>query len=235
MAQIISIADIKGSNVINVDGIFEIHLIVRPEDERKLFLFLMSHHFDEKTHMNIKVTRALSFYGNYPDQPMLTFWMKGNSQTVVDEVKIVADVMQNSGMIVGRLKVEAMAHNVNIQALELKDSNNYFEFHFKVNIKNIDEWNIIRDVCLPYGSHLFFNPYSKSPGYMQPVVTLRRYSNNFAEATADLSKLTDAIISSHFPAPEKIQSEFSIIDSNVFYDQGWLFKEDPKTFITSHE
>lgn len=228
------IQDIDESKVPDLEGIFEVHLIVRPEDEVGLFTFCMDKEMVSLTntlYFNVKPTCALSFYGNFPKQPMLTFWFHGNSRTAVLEAKKVAITMMKRGMVVGRLKVEAMANEKTIKALE-HTSNNYFEFHFKVNILNMDEWEKLRNICLPFGSHLFFNPYSKT-GTMQPVVTLRRYDVNFATADADNEMLMKKISLSGFQPPEKIQKEYSIIDSDVNYDKGWLFKDDPKKFIVA--
>lgn len=56
---------------------FEAHLIVRPADEPALFAYCLD--LDAKKQAQLKIhmpkpSRAVSFYGDCPQQPMLTFW-----------------------------------------------------------------------------------------------------------------------------------------------------------------
>ncbi len=142
--------------------------------------------------------------------------------------------MEQYGLHIKRLKVEAMAKDVP----EMKsNTSNYFEFHFKVDTKSKQEWDALSNVCVPFGAHLFFNPYSKLPSRMIPVVTLRVYDMDFQSANDECNKLMKIIENVGFTVVDgkvQVQRELSIIDTNVFYDQGWLFKEDPRVFILSH-
>lgn len=128
-------------------------------------------------------------------------------------------------MIVARVKVEAMASDV--QAEE----GHYFEFHFKIPITSA-EWIKLQNVCMPHGAHLFFNPYSQT-GRMQPVVTLRRYVPSLDDAIVSLDRLLEVITKEGFPYPDGIEREYSILDTNVYLDDGWLFRTFCDNFITS--
>lgn len=218
--------------VLDVQGVFEVHLIVHPDDQVKLFAFSLENDvLADKSYFNLKTTCALSFYGSQPNQPMLTFWMSNaNSNSVIRKTLELVDKMEQYGLNVKRLKVEAMAKDVP----EIKpNSPNYFEFHFKVDTRSKQEWDSLSDLCVPAGAHLFFNPYSKLPSRMIPVVTLRVYDVNFECADDQCNKLIETIENHGFTIIDgKVQRELSIIDTDVFYDQGWLFKDDPRVFIT---
>jgi len=114
---------------------------------------------------------------------------------------------------------------------DIKGTQNYFEFHFKVPVTCNAEWDAVRDLCLPFGAHLFFNSYSKGFGYMQPVVTLRRYDVDYKTAEADCQDLIKAVVAKGFEEPEKVHHEFSVLDTDVHYDENWLFTGDPRNFI----
>lgn len=226
--------DIK---LLNINGIFEIHLIVNPMDQVKLFAFSVEEDtLDDKSCANLKTACALSFYGNYPNQPMLTFWLANyNSIDAVNKSLEVAEKLEKYGIVVQRLKVEAMAKDVPELKFQEKSGQNYFEFHFKVGTKSKQEWDTLNNVCLPFGAHLFFNPYSKHPGRMIPVVTLRCYDTDFKSANDECNKLIKAIENAHFSVIDgKVQRELSVLDTNVFYDQNWLFKDDPRNFINQN-
>jgi hypothetical protein len=110
----------------NVNGIFEVHLIVHPDDQTKLFSFSMEEStLAQKNCMNLKTTCALSFYGNYPNQPMLTFWVTGDSQDAVKTAINVSKQLEAYGVPVHRLKVEAMANSEEISLLPKQNGNNY--------------------------------------------------------------------------------------------------------------
>ncbi len=221
--------------LLDVSGIFEIHLIVHPDDQSKLFAFSLENDLlSDNSYFNLKTTCALSFYGYHPNQPMLTFWISNtNSNQVVKKTLEVVGKMEEYGLSVLRLKVEAMAKDVPEMNLNEYSGTNYFEFHFKVDTKSKQEWDKLNKICLPFGAHLFFNPFSKLKSRMIPVVTLRRYDMDFKSANDECNKLIKKIEDEQFTVIEgKVQRELSIIDTNVFYDQGWLFKEDPRIFIT---
>lgn len=218
-----------------INGIFEIHLIVHPDDQQKLFAFSIEEDIlEDKSLINLKTTCALSFHGMYPNQPMLTFWLN-NCDSIVATKKAmeVAEKLDKYNIPVQRLKVEAMAKDISGMKSGQCSGANYFEFHFKINTKSKQEWDKLDTVCLPFGAHLFFNPYSKLSTRMIPVVTLRRYDCDFETANNECNKLIKDIEDANFTVIDgKIQKELSIVDTNVFYDQEWLFKEDPRVFIT---
>jgi hypothetical protein len=179
--------------------------------------------------INPRPTCAQTFYGKYPRQPMLTAHFSGTQEEALAKVGLLQRYLESNQLRVLRVKVEAMAHNDGVD----KDTTpgRYFEFHFKVPIVTNTQWNQVDTVCKRFGAHLFFNPYSRT-GRMQPVVTLRRYTSTYAEAEKDLNQLLGALADAGYPEPAGIEREYSIMDSNVYLDEDWIFRQTPENFIT---
>jgi hypothetical protein len=155
---------------------------------------------------------------------MLTFWLRGSLDDITPIVMEIKSDMDGKNIPIIRTKIEAMAHNEGIPD-ECTDEH-YFEFHFKVNIKNTNEWNKLVSLIIPFGGHLFYNPYNKT---LKPIVTIRRYTSltdltNVYEQVVKILKENDLEIDS-------LEKEYSIYDSNVYLDNNWLFEDNPKTFI----
>ena len=123
-------------------GLFEVHLITTPENQTKLFGYITN--LDDLRLINPRPTCANAMYGDYPVQPMLTFWINGELKDISETVnEIQSDMIRNEIPII-RTKIESMAHNEGVP--NKCPDNNYFEFHFKVCIANTKDWNnIARD------------------------------------------------------------------------------------------
>jgi len=212
------------------EGTFEIHIIVKPEEQAKLFAFCKDKSFHTEKMFNVHPTCAQAFYGKCANQIMVTYWFNGTVDLVVDSAKQVAKKMENFGLTILRVKVEAMAHNKNIMKCS---GSHYFECHFKIEIQDLKQWETLADICLKFGSHLFFNPYSHK-GYFVPVITLRRYDCNKDTAQNACDDLIKVIEQAGFKKPEKVQSEYAVLDSNVWLDEDWMFKNDPKNIIMAY-
>jgi hypothetical protein len=52
-----------------------------------------------------------------------------------------------------------------------------------------------------------------------------------AEAEKELEGLLENLKLADFHASESVEREFSILDTNVFLDDGWLFAQNPENFI----
>lgn len=202
-------------------GLFEVHLITPPECQTQLFGYITN--LNDDNLVRPRPTCATALYGDYPVQPMLTFWTNGTSDNVTFLVEKIRSDMEKCGIPVTRTKIEAMAHNDGVP--EICQDNHYFEFHFKVEIDSTEQWNEVAAIIVPYGGHLFYNPYSKT---LNPIVTIRRYTS-----LADLENVFNAVktlLEGYvLTNPEK---EYSFYDSNVDLDKNWLFKENQTNFIT---
>jgi len=204
-------------------GLFEVHLITEPEYQTKLFGYITN--LNNKNLIRPRPTCAHALYGDYPIQPMLTFWINGKLNDVEEITNEIRSDMIHNGIPIIRTKIEAMAH---IEGVPNECNNgHYFEFHFKINISSTKDWNDIANLIIPFGGHLFYNPYSKT---LNPIITIRRYTSLFDletifEEVKNLLEENKYVITQ----PEK---EYSVSDSNVDLDKDWLFQDTPTNFIT---
>lgn len=206
-----------------IKGLFEVHLITKPEYQSALFGYITNLNNDKL--IRPRPTCAHSLYGNHPVQPMLTFWINGSVNEVTETVKGIESDMNNKNIPVIRTKIESMAHNDGVP--DKCDQEHYFEFHFKVNIKNTGDWNKLVELITPFGGHLFYNPYNKT---LKPIVTIRRYTS-----LTDLESVYKTVIDvlkANGLESDSLEKEYSLFDSNVYLDQNWLFIEEPRNFIT---
>lgn len=206
-----------------IKGLFEVHLITKPEHQSALFGYITNLNNDKL--IRPRPTCAHSLYGNYPIQPMLTFWINGTVEDVTHTVKDIETDMNSKNIPVIRTKIEAMAHNEGVP--NECPEHHYFEFHFKVDIKNTTDWNKLVELITPIGGHLFYNPYNKT---LKPIVTIRRYTS-----LADLENIyknTVDLLKTHGLESDSLEREYSVFDSNVHLDENWLFTGRPQNFIT---
>ena len=210
-------------------SIFEVHLITYPEYQTELFGYITNLDFDLNHNMLIRPrpTCATALYGDYPVQPMLTFCITGDTYDVMDYVSKIKVDIESTGIPIIRTKVKAMANNDISNKNELCKDGHYYESHFKVNIASTNDWNKLVILCLPFGAHLFYNPYNKT---MTPIVTIRRYTT-LNDLEVDLNKLRDTVESNGFQV-HSVEKEYSVFDSDVGLDKNWLYKDEPSNFIT---
>lgn len=220
--------DISVKYKMSIVGLFEIHIIVSPEDELHLFRFIKSLPPSDK--LNCRATKALTFYGKYPNQPMITYWLSSNSADAIKNAFETKEKMEEFGLSVKRVKVEALMNSKGVPETPL--SNNYFEFHFKIKVKDVEEWNHLAEICAPHGAHLFFNPYKKDQ--MVPIVTLREYESK-TKALGRLTRLIDDLNKNKMNVcADNVHKEHSVLDTNTQMDEGWLFDYKPESIKTSY-
>nr|QYA18396.1 hypothetical protein KOM_12_126 [Clandestinovirus] len=204
-------------------SVYETHITVDPFDQGLLFAFIKQQ--SDARMINLRPTCPQTFYGDYPIQPMLTYWYNGQDEDACDLATKTGIKMEQFGMRVNRVKVEAAFSGSTVP--DYADGEHYFEFHFKVAVATNAEWNKLANMCALKGAHLSFNLYSKS-GNMVPIVTIRLYHTTKQDALTNLQSLVNAIKEDGFTLIGGVEREYSVMDSNVFLDQGWLFKENTK-------
>ena len=214
--------------------LYEVHLIVAAEQVVALGTFIEFGLESDTQFINVRRTCAVTRYGDHPNQPMLTAWFYGSPQEVEPKVEDLKGKMESAGLHVKRVKIEAMLNNESTP--DSCQGTHYYEFHFKVRAKSGDrvispqDWNRVAKICAPHGVHLFNNSYSRSTCWI-PVVTLRRYECTVKKALEDLAKLREDLAKEGYVCsdPEK---EYSVMDTNVYLDQGWMFEKEPANFLT---
>src|SRR3972149_10238336 len=97
-------------------GTFEVHLITTPENQTKLFGYITNLiNNDTDNHLiRPRPTCAYSLYGNYPIQPMLTFFIHGTIEKITQIANDIKSDMEHNNIPVIRIKIEAMAHNIGV-------------------------------------------------------------------------------------------------------------------------
>lgn len=211
-------------------GTFEVHIIVKVEDQFRLFAYCSHCSWSSygnnpsncKHKTTIRPTCALAHSGDFPCQPMLTYLCDGTSEQAVEDAKATAKAMEQYGLHVLRTKVELVSipKSWHDQILERPM---YWETHFAVASNGMDTWRAIEKECANVGAALFFNPYSKKPGYMTPVVTLRRYDTTLSDTLSLTHKLRKSLTEAGFECDSKTHVEMSVFDDNVQLDNNWLF------------
>lgn len=197
-------------------GLHEIHITVDPRDLFGLRMYCL----DNK----IKPILAVSEYGECPIQAMISKFKNGTGDEVIVKAHEMAKEMTEYwGIRVTRIKIESMMHNEGVPTEENAEctDENYFEFHLKVEVTDKSEWNQLAVVCREKGAHLSFNAFKKET---IPLITLRiPGSCGMKKAVDSKDVLMDHIKIKGFFSNSAIQSEFSIYDTNIALDNGWLY------------
>ena len=206
-----------------MEGTFEVHIITTPENQTNLFAFITDLDKQNSNIIRPRPTCAVAKYGDYPVQPMVTFWTHGSIDNVNQIVKEIKNSMLERNIPIIRIKIESMAHNKGVPAH--CDGDHYFEFHFKVEIHSTKDWNNVVKLITPFGAHLFYNPYSKT---MNPIVTIRRYTT--LDDLENVYKQIKSVLEEQYNL-SPVEKEYSVYDSDVNLDKNWLFEDNPKQFI----
>jgi hypothetical protein len=213
-----------------IEGVFEIHISVKPEQVFKLWSFTA-----EKK--NIKLILASSSTGTHPNQLMISKFTNGKYENVIEKAKHLAKEMEEYGLDIIRLKVESLMHNegVPISELDYQDlitcpeiiGTPYFEFHVKFDIDNqqsskdyltkIDELTkqfITKDIKIAHSVNVC--------GSKNLMLTIRIYNYGRKYAVDTKNKILDSLKDQRIKFMDNIQQEFSVFDNNENLDQGWL-------------
>ena len=198
---------------------YEVHLItiVKDIDESAL----------ETVPLNAirpRLGEARTFYGLHPIQPMLTYWERGDEETVVNHAHETAAKVGD----VIRIKIEALPHSIpDLDKSKPIDKDKYWEFHAKLSGK---DWDECAKVCVRHGVHLFWN--AAKPD-QTPIINLRRYGVSYEDACKDLDALLYDLEMSKIKTSE-IHHEYGVLDTAPELDEGWLYAHgaDKSDFMT---
>ena len=197
-----------------IEGLHEIHITIYPSDIFALRMYCLDY--------KIKPILAISAYGDNPIQPMLSKFKNGSSSQVIKRAKEMVETMREDyGILPVRVKVEAMIHNKGVPEGENSCNNdNYFEFHLKIIVNHSNEWNRLANICSEKGAHLSFNAFKKET---EPLVTLRLPGQIGSIRALQIKDELMVHLKKHgFHSNSSIQSEYSVYDSNIQLDSGWL-------------
>ena len=196
-------------------GLFEIHITVDPTKIAELRLFCLK----EK----LKPIFACSTTGKNKNQLMISKWTSGDYNKAFQKMCEISKKLNDSNITVVRAKIEAMQSNNNIPQDEnniFTEEQHYFEFHMKYIIKDCDEYTALENCAEQYGGAVSFNAFKEN---INALVTIRIAGTRGLKKAIEIKdEFIEKLKSHNFHSNCEIQREFSVFDSNVEYDEGWL-------------
>ena len=167
-----------------IEGLHEIHITV---DSREVALL---RYFCLETKM--KAILASALYGEHPNQLMISKYSKGTSDEVIAKAYSIRETMCSFGLTPIRTKVEAMIHCQGAPRGKACPDRpeDYWEFHIKVEVRDMNEVKLLADTVKVYGAHISFNAFKKET---IPLVTLRLYECSYDDAMAQKDTLLNSV------------------------------------------
>jgi hypothetical protein len=206
-------------------GNFEVHLTVHAVGPLEAFRAWCESE-------RCKCVRIVLARGVQVEQPMAT-WRRDDTilPDVLAEATERAQDLERAGVAVVRLKIEADPSNDHVPATDadalLQPSGNYFEHHVKLRRKAAAGRALLLRVCLDHAAHLSRNAWREpAEGFEERFVTLRSYRMGRSASEQRLHRLLAALEG----AGEQItavESEYTVHDSNLALDAGWLPHDVP--------
>ena len=202
-------------------GTFEAHITVKADDlaVREKFDLLCQN-------LNVKCVLIELSSGETPFQPMTASYHYGGLKDVVQEVNKIARTIVDAGFEITRIKIEAMVSNRDIpisdvEAQKLPESN-YFEFHIKAMLSASENLELLKKYCLQHDAHLSANAFKQLiDGKQQRFITMRVYGAGYKSAQQCFDNLLALLKAKGFKLSQQ-QREYSIYDSNLNLDAGWV-------------
>lgn len=163
--------------------------------------------------------------GVTPSQPMTSSYHRGTVEEAATAAAGVARGVRATGFAVTRVKLEAVATNPGVptdaEAVSVS-ADCYFEFHVKLALQSDAAESHLKRVCERHGAHLSRNAFkSRADDRAERFVTLRVYRAGKETAYRRLDSLTADLSAAGFEIANT-QKEYSLFDSHVGLDAGWL-------------
>ena len=215
-----------------LDGVFEIHITIDPENN---FVKLLQFAKKMSKTTNLKIVFAVSEVKN--NQLMIGhFTRKNTEKEAIQTAKQFEADMIAFGIKVLRVKIES--HNTGTVPLTKKDyvkfydylktkyegqcGKPYFEFHVKIGNNTINE-NYMQALenDIKYFKSVAIS-YNLCSSNCKPLLTVRVYDEGYQMAQKYKDEVLDSLKLKGYVFEDKIQTEFSIYDSNSNLDNGWL-------------
>jgi len=201
------------------DGTFEAHITIDATEtaERERFRVLCRE-------LGVKPVLIELPAGQTPSQPMTAAYHRGSSHAAAQEVAEVARKLRGAGFRIARVKLEAVATNEGIPVTDADakafPAGCYFEFHVKLELDG--EPVGLAELCDRFSAKLSRNAFKQSAdARSERFVTLRMYNVGRQTAFARLDELEAALTAAGYAIVNR-QREYSLFDSKVGLDAGWL-------------
>ena len=130
---------------------------------------------------------------------------------------------------ISRIKIEALMSNrgvpISDEEAKLLSPENYFEFHIKLRLPCDFDHDLLKRLAAAHDAHLPRNPIQSMPdGWQKRFVNLRMCGIGRVSALLKLNACTDSLQSNGFLI-DRVIREYSVSDSNVALDKGWIDKK----------
>jgi hypothetical protein len=181
--------------------------------------------------LNVKAIHIELPEGSTPSHLITASFHQGPFSRVKGEVENVADDLRARGFNVTRLKMEALLRNSMVPATDDdacgRPRSNYFEFHVKIGLRDPNELDLLRALCLNYGAHLSRNASNTmADGVPLRFATLRVYERGRAYAVEYFGRFLSALRERGYRLSNVLQ-EYTVYDTNVALDDGWFPPSGP--------
>ena len=204
----------------NYRGNFEVHLTVCAASRLEAFRAWCEG-------ARCKCVRIVLARGDHVEQPMAT-WRRGGTvlSEVLAEANQRAQELKRVGFEVVRLKIEADPANDDVPATDeaalLAPASLYFEHHVKLKREAAAGTEMLLPLCVEQGAHLSRNAWKTfAEGFEERFVTLRSYRAGWSTSDQQLQRLIAALRAAGEQIID-IESEYTVYDSNLALDAGWL-------------
>jgi hypothetical protein len=163
--------------------------------------------------------------GDRPAQPMTGSVHRGELRAVMHDVHALARALLTDGFDVVRTKIEAQPTNLDIPESDADAAHlphNYFEYHLQLVIPAGTDLTTLAARCAPHGARLSRNARSRrDDGTEERFATLRVRAGR-ATADARAAALASALASATDARITKRICEYTVYDSDLAIDRGWL-------------
>lgn len=193
-------------------GTFEVHLTVDAPDaaRRAAFVALCRE-------LRVKCVLIQLGRGAYRSQPMTSSRHAGELARIGPEIEALRARIAAAGFEVTRVKVEADVTNEGIPVDGAGPAGTYFEFHAKLRLRPVIDYEALRALCIGAGAHLSNNDIEHGARF----VTMRVHEAGLGVAQMRFARLMDVLVGAgHAIASTK--AEFTVYDSRAELDAGWL-------------
>jgi hypothetical protein len=211
--------------MLNYRGNFEIHLTVEKTEQLEKFRAWCEAE-------GCKCVWIVLDRGRHVQQPMATWRRAGTIlPRVLEQARQRAWMLEQAGFRVVRVKIEADPSNDQVpmsnEAASFEPAGCYFEHHVKLRRRVDADRERLLQICRSHSAHLSHNAWRTSvDGAEERFVTLRSHGLGRPEAEQQLERLLAAlgVAGEHIL---EVESEYSVYDSNLALDDGWLLNSDP--------
>ncbi|EFA85323.1 hypothetical protein PPL_02324 [Heterostelium album PN500] len=209
-------------------GLFEIHITVK-NDVDDAGNDIVEHFKDVCKTIGCKPVLIELPKGEHPTQLMTSFYHRAESLAHIQRLAYrQAQQLIDQRFTITRIKVEIMFSGEGVplgddqQSLDKVSSENYFEFHIKLTLpSDYHDYSELNTIVARHNAHLSKNAFKSSGGEQQRFVTMRLYHTGKQSAEHRYLACVDDLEQHQYTITAKMR-EYSIYDSNVHLDKGWI-------------